>query len=272
YERKIKLKENRIMFGKGLKKGFTLIELLVVIAIIAILAAILFPVFAQAREKARQTACLSNLKQIGTGLTLYLSDYNQTFPCVSPGCDTGGDARKFSYCGALETYLKNDKIWSCPSAEESENIDTNVYIPNSYICNQVAFGRTADNPWQAKLEVWVKAKKESQVKRPSDLITFYDGPVVTKSTACNPAKVWNNDWQAILWQSVAYYPTTETHNGGKNFVYADGHASFKNVGEVTCGELGFSTDNTQAGANQNAKEIYDAKGDGGVVYYYAWTK
>ena len=61
------------------RKGFTLIELLVVIAIIAILAAILFPVFAQAREKARQTACLSNLKQLATGGMLYSQDYDEKF-------------------------------------------------------------------------------------------------------------------------------------------------------------------------------------------------
>ena len=63
-----------------IKKGFTLIELLVVIAIIAILAAILFPVFAQAREKARQTSCLSNMKQLGTATQLYMDDYDETFP------------------------------------------------------------------------------------------------------------------------------------------------------------------------------------------------
>ena len=65
------------MFVK--RRGFTLIELLVVIAIIAILAAILFPVFAQAREKARQTACLSNLKQVGTGLQMYSQDYDEAY-------------------------------------------------------------------------------------------------------------------------------------------------------------------------------------------------
>ena len=66
-----------------LRKGFTLIELLVVIAIIAILAAILFPVFAQAREKARQASCLSCMKQIGTGLQLYVDDYDETFPGIA---------------------------------------------------------------------------------------------------------------------------------------------------------------------------------------------
>jgi prepilin-type N-terminal cleavage/methylation domain-containing protein len=65
------------------RQGFTLIELLVVIAIIAILAAILFPVFAQAREKARQTQCVSNCRQIGMGIQMYLNDYDGKFP--TPG-------------------------------------------------------------------------------------------------------------------------------------------------------------------------------------------
>src|SRR5437867_780231 len=93
------------------KRGFTLIELLVVIAIIAILAAILFPVFAQAREKARQASCLSNTKQLGTAVQMYLQDYDETFPfsdnfgVVIPGSPVQGG---YQYWGdALFPYTKN---------------------------------------------------------------------------------------------------------------------------------------------------------------------
>ena len=104
------------------KRAFTLIELLVVIAIIAILAAILFPVFAQAREKARQTSCLSNVKQLGLGWMLYIQDYDETFaphvtertaPAGTP--DTLVDRAAFSYKTKLDPYVKNLQIHKCPS-------------------------------------------------------------------------------------------------------------------------------------------------------------
>ena len=91
--------------------GFTLIELLVVIAIIAILAAILFPVFARARENARKSTCQSNLKQIGMAVQMYAQDYDEIYPGISMATAT-------SQCWTndlLDPYIKNAKVWVCPS-------------------------------------------------------------------------------------------------------------------------------------------------------------
>lgn len=100
--------------------GFTLIELLVVIAIIALLAAILFPVFARAREKARQSSCASNLKQIGLGCLQYAQDYDERYPNYSPTTDGGvGTFRSNIY-----PYIKNSQVFSCPSNTSSATTST----------------------------------------------------------------------------------------------------------------------------------------------------
>jgi prepilin-type N-terminal cleavage/methylation domain-containing protein/prepilin-type processing-associated H-X9-DG protein len=98
------------------RRGFTLIELLVVIAIIAILAAILFPVFAKAREKARQTSCLSNVKQIMLGVLQYAQDNDETLP---PGAIPKWVGLQVKWYDTLEPYLKNSQILTCPSKSGS---------------------------------------------------------------------------------------------------------------------------------------------------------
>jgi prepilin-type N-terminal cleavage/methylation domain-containing protein/prepilin-type processing-associated H-X9-DG protein len=98
----------RVRQGSQPGAGFTLIELLVVIAIIAILAAILFPVFAKARDKARQTSCASNLRQVGTAVMLYTQDYDETYPLDWTGTR--------SYKRNFQDYMKTGKqLWRCPS-------------------------------------------------------------------------------------------------------------------------------------------------------------
>jgi prepilin-type N-terminal cleavage/methylation domain-containing protein len=90
--------------------GFTLIELLVVIAIIAILAAILFPVFAQAREKARQSACLSNCKQIGLAVMMYAEDWDQSYPLFAYH-----PKHEPMWYQMIQPYLKSENVFTCPS-------------------------------------------------------------------------------------------------------------------------------------------------------------
>jgi prepilin-type N-terminal cleavage/methylation domain-containing protein/prepilin-type processing-associated H-X9-DG protein len=100
--------------AKSLVKGFTLIELLVVIAIIAILAAILFPVFARARENARRTSCLSNLKQVGMGIMQYTQDYDETYP--NYGTLVGTSEVAPLWTAMTEPYLKSTQVLRCPSS------------------------------------------------------------------------------------------------------------------------------------------------------------
>jgi len=98
-----------------MRRGFTLIELLVVIAIIAILAAILFPVFAKAREKARQSSCLSNVRQMTTAIMSYLQDYDEVLPLAGYWPMSGAYQTAPFWDELLMPYIKNDQIFRCPS-------------------------------------------------------------------------------------------------------------------------------------------------------------
>ena len=131
-------------------KGFTLIELLVVIAIISILAAILFPVFATAREKARQTTCASNLKQIGLGVAQYVQDYDECFPLVYWTSGTGWMPNgNTTPCPTLYPYVQAAGVWTCPSyvgkTSSSFTYHGQTYALD-YIWNEYYFALT-DHPF-----------------------------------------------------------------------------------------------------------------------------
>lgn len=129
--------------GRSCKKAFTLIELLVVIAIIAILAAILFPVFARARENARRASCLSNLKQIGLATVMYTQDYDEKYPPTyiltsqpAPGGEEWNPGTAWYWQQILYPYTKSMQLYRCPSTTTNlPNAWHNNYGVNLYVIN-----------------------------------------------------------------------------------------------------------------------------------------
>jgi prepilin-type N-terminal cleavage/methylation domain-containing protein/prepilin-type processing-associated H-X9-DG protein len=207
--------------------GFTLIELLVVIAIIAILAAILFPVFAQAREKARQTSCLSNMRQLGIALDMYASDYDERLFFFGHGVDPSranpavplGATAANRWWNQILPYTRNDKdLIVCPSdSRRLPNPADNK--PRSYVANRAAENLTL-----------------AQVEFPASVI------VVTEK-----ADPFDDSW---FEPPKNYYPKTNTpptnipvmafdrHIGGANCMFFDGHAKWMGKGTLTADPCG----------------------------------
>jgi prepilin-type N-terminal cleavage/methylation domain-containing protein/prepilin-type processing-associated H-X9-DG protein len=195
--------------GLAVRRGFTLIELLVVIAIIAILAAILFPVFAKAREKARQTSCLSNLKEIALASKMYGQDYDEwTTPSWT---STAGVTYLFS--SLLQPYIKNTQIFTCPSKTGSWDGVGPSGPPYSCVGAQTVMSNYTVNFCIAGgFGVW-PLTKEAQLLRPAETIEYCDGscPNAQPQVASDPR---------------CYGVAATRHNEGANCSFYDGHAKW----------------------------------------------
>ena len=214
------------------RKGFTLIELLVVIAIIAILAAILFPVFAKAREKARQTSCLSNVKQIGLAVLMYAQDYDETLSPRGawwPG-QLGWNYNFVNWSDLNAPYIKNTQIWTCPSFPEG------TYIPTYATQTDPpwrTFGSYAPNNWYywdwqpgGHAVVTDRGRALAEIVAPSECILTADTDNCGAQIArCCPQDGLNEDPPYI--RTCARI--MGRHNGGANVLYVDGHAKWSRL-------------------------------------------
>lgn len=235
-----------------LKCGFTLIELLIVIAIISILSAILFPVFAAAREKARQTECLSNEKQLGLAFLQYLQDNDEMFP----GVNSAGSSY---WATGVYPYVKSTGVYLCPDDTVARS-DWWLLPPISYAYNT---NLASDLPFWA----WTNANPTgpadyiggfdtanlARLASPSAVVLLYecsgnDGAGPLPEPIAGTAYAWTNGgdmtnpangvglasvglnsaWQAPIngWDHQSYFTAADSLVGRANFLFVDGHAKF----------------------------------------------
>jgi prepilin-type N-terminal cleavage/methylation domain-containing protein/prepilin-type processing-associated H-X9-DG protein len=193
------------------KRGFTLIELLVVIAIIAILAAILFPVFAQAREAARKTSCASNLKQLNMSFLQYVADYDDTFPKDNASNVSNGWAER------VEPYIKNVGVLQCPS-ELNKTVTTNPGVVNY---TDYAYNR----------ELAATPENLASCLQVTNTILVTEGIAGTagsRTGGCDYSNTGGGGTGAgCLPSNRAKLPVaTSRHSGGLNLGYVDGHVKW----------------------------------------------
>ncbi len=258
--------------------GFTLVELLVVIAIIAILAAILFPVFATAREKARQASCESNMHQISLGVLQYIQDYDEVMPLqqgttifnfMNPASVPSPNMPlAMNLFLQIQPYDNNWNVFYCPSGINFPDptgcvMGTNCYAP---------FGRSATNYVTNGVVLHIDANVAGQVNQapigvakipdPSDIILMQEFAFTTNAILQRPRYVNGPPAGYNYWHSTPSFNTVPCPNGGEclsdehsaggNLTFCDGHVKWQNFKTLHAGEFGLKPDDPYLASNSGA--------------------
>jgi prepilin-type N-terminal cleavage/methylation domain-containing protein/prepilin-type processing-associated H-X9-DG protein len=288
------------------RSAFTLIELLVVIAIIAILAAILFPVFAQAREKARAISCISNEKQIGTATMMYTQDYDETLPefidfgpritnpIDSTDSPANGAGRRPMWQGIIFPYTKNWDIYNCPSDAYKKTTSSDRYYYISYGYNYGYLSTFTVNA--AGAQTWPGITLAAIV-RPAQIIAFADGagkdPATTSYIGGAELEApdaipstqtwyysgsgsigWGSDGGSYCnnkWGQTGCFASR--HNEGGNLVFCDGHAKYMKTNAVAAGTNWTPTTPTGSVCVKDYSQyLWDPRFDSGQEYHSDGTR
>jgi prepilin-type N-terminal cleavage/methylation domain-containing protein/prepilin-type processing-associated H-X9-DG protein len=213
-------RRSNILNNPNKVRAFTLIELLVVIAIISILAAILFPVFASAREKARQTTCLSNQNQIGLALLQYEQDYDDHIVPFDAGDSAFSWSYQYLYNQVLDTYIKDSNVWTCPDGAVTGS-GANATLRSIVMNNNVA---VTISPTASSLTL-------AGIDEPANLIVVTDGQPMPLNSNFSATAYGYYACYAALEIAAGTAPSgpespSVRHSGGSNYTFADGHVKW----------------------------------------------